>query len=448
MAARLYNGAMAIDICIRGSGVVGKTLALLLARKRIRVGLVQSPVPVHSAATAQADIRAFALNAASRAALTGLRAWPQQACAVQHIRVQGDRDDSPPDADASADTHADTHIRATKSARTNAGAGRVQFDAASLQAEALAWIVDAAALETLLDTAVSFAPDITLLSAPQPAVLTVICEGARSASRQIAGVEFTQTAYDQTAIAAVVQTSAPHQSTAWQWMQGGEVCALLPRQASLDQTSPGQAGNFVALVWSVQTEHAAQLMALDDAQFCAQLQQACDHMLGTMTLASHRATWPLQLAQAQRWVGTGLAAAAGNAADNTAAWALAGDAAHAVHPLAGQGLNLGLGDAIGLATVLSNKEYFRSFGDMRLLRRYERARQGEAAALRLATDGLQRLFAHTDPRVRALRNWGMRGFDALAPVKALVMRRAMGGSAGGSMGGSMGGGGHGLSGNI
>ena len=435
---------MAIDICIRGSGVVGKTLALLLARKRIRVGLVQSPVPVHSAATAQADIRAFALNAASRAALTDLRAWPQQACAVQHIRVQGDRDDSPPDADASADASADpgadAHMGSTKSAHTNAGAGRVQFDAASLQAEALAWIVDATALETLLDTAVSFAPDITLLSAPQPAALTVICEGARSASRQIAGVEFTQTAYDQTAIAAVVQTSAPHQSTAWQWMQGGEVCALLPRQASLDQTSPGQAGNFVALVWSVQTEHATQLMALDDAQFCAQLQQACDHTLGTMTLASHRAMWPLQLAQAQRWVGTGLAAAAGNAADNTAAWALAGDAAHAVHPLAGQGLNLGLGDAIELARVLSNKEYFRSYGDMRLLRRYERARQGEAAALRLATDGLQRLFAHTDPRVRALRNWGMRGFDALAPVKALVMRRAMGGSVGG--------GSHALNGNI
>ena len=412
---------MAIDICIRGSGVVGKTLALLLARRRIRVGLVQSPHP----AAAQGDIRAFALNAASRAMLTDLRAWPQQACAVQHICVQGDRDDHP--TSSSANLGVDESATATQSITQRASAGQVQFDAASLGAEALAWIVDASALEQMLDTAVSFAPDITVLSAPQSAALTVICEGARSASRQALGVQFDQTAYDQTAIAAVVHTSAPHQSTAWQWMQGGEVCALLPRQAEPRQAAPGQAGNFVALVWSVQHDHAAQLMALDDTQFCAQLQQACGNALGTMSLASQRATWPLQLAQAQRWVGTGLLAGAGQSADSTAAWALAGDAAHAVHPLAGQGLNLGLGDALELATVLAGKEYFRSYGDMRLLRRYERARQGEAAALRMATDGLQRLFAHTDPRVRSLRNWGMRGFDVLAPVKALVMRRAMGG---------------------
>lgn len=417
---------MAIDVCIRGAGVVGKTLALLLARRRIRVGLVQSPHP----ADAQGDIRAFALNAASRAVLTDLRAWPQQACAVQHIRVQGDRDDSQPSGNGETGESAG----ATQSIAKSASTAQVQFDAASLGAEALAWIVDASALEQLLDTAVSFAPDITVLSAPQPAALTVICEGARSASRQAAGAQFNQTAYDQTAIAAVVQTSAPHQSTAWQWMQGGEVCALLPRQAGAVQSIPGESGNFVALVWSVQHEHAAQLMALDDAQFCAQLQQACGNALGTMTLASHRATWPLQLAQAQRWVGTGLAAVAGHSADSTAAWALAGDAAHAVHPLAGQGLNLGLGDALELATVLAGKEYFRSYGDMRLLRRYERARQGEAAALRLATDGLQRLFAHTDPRVRSLRNWGMRGFDLLAPVKALVMRRAIGTGMGAGMG--------------
>jgi 2-polyprenyl-6-methoxyphenol hydroxylase-like FAD-dependent oxidoreductase len=431
---------MAIDVCIRGAGVVGKTLALLLARRRIRVGLVQSPHP----AGAQGDIRAFALNAASRTVLTDLRAWPQKACAVQHIRVQGDRDDSQPSGNGDADESAS----ATQSIAKRASTAQVQFDAASLGAEALAWIVDASALEQLLDTAVSFAPDITVLSAPQPAALTVICEGARSASRQAAGAQFNQTAYDQTAIAAVVQTSAPHQSTAWQWMQGGEVCALLPRQAGAVHSTPGESGNFVALVWSVQHEHAAQLMALDEAQFCAQLQQACDNTLGTMTLASHRATWPLQLAQAQRWVGTGLAAGAGQSADSTAAWALAGDAAHAVHPLAGQGLNLGLGDALELATVLAGKEYFRSYGDMRLLRRYERARQGEAAALRLATDGLQRLFAHTDPRVRSLRNWGMRGFDLLAPVKALVMRCAMGGGMGSAAAKGMGGSSASLGGNV
>jgi 2-polyprenyl-6-methoxyphenol hydroxylase-like FAD-dependent oxidoreductase len=397
---------MAVDVCIRGAGVVGKALALLLARSRIRVGLVQAPPP----ASAQPDIRAFALNAASHALLSSLRAWPQDVCAVQHMQVHGDG--------------------------TGASAGLVQFDASAMGTEALAWIVDASALEERLQTAVSFTPEITLLSAPEPAALTVICEGRTSASRDAAGLVYDQTAYDQTAIAATLHTALPHQATARQWMQGGEVCALLPR--STGQQINADSGNSVALVWSVQHEHAQQLLALDDAQFCAALQLACGNALGPMRLTSHRAAWPLYVAQASRWVGNGLGAGPGGLGAGSggqahmpqAAWALAGDAAHAVHPLAGQGLNLGLGDAAELASVLAGKEYFRSYGDMRLLRRYERARKGDAAALRVATDGLQRLFALDDERARSLRNWGMRGFEALAPVKSAVMRRAMGGRVG------------------
>jgi ubiquinone biosynthesis UbiH/UbiF/VisC/COQ6 family hydroxylase len=386
---------MAVDVCIRGAGVVGKALALLLARARIRVGLVQAPPPV----SAQPDIRAFALNAASQALLSSLRAWPEGACPVQHMQVHGDG--------------------------TGASAGLVQFDASAMGTEALAWIVDASALEERLHTAVSFAPEITLLSAPEPAALTVICEGRTSASRDAAGLGYDQTAYDQTAIAATLHTALPHQATARQWMQGGEVCALLPRNTV--QQINADTGNSVALVWSVQHEHAQQLLALDEAQFCAALQLACGNALGPMRLTSHRAAWPLYVAQASHWVGNGLVSGpSGQASMPQAAWALAGDAAHAVHPLAGQGLNLGLGDAAELASVLAGKEYFRSYGDMRLLRRYERARKGDAAALRVATDGLQRLFALDDERARSLRNWGMRGFEALAPVKSAVMRRAMG----------------------
>jgi 2-polyprenyl-6-methoxyphenol hydroxylase-like FAD-dependent oxidoreductase len=397
--AAFYNPPMAIDVCIRGAGVVGKALALLLAQARIRVGLVQAaPQP-----GAQADIRAFALNAASQNLLTSLRAWPLQACAVQRMRVQGD------------------------------AGGLVQFDATAMGADALAWIVDASPLEQRLQAAVSFAPEITLLSAPEPATLTVICEGRTSSTLQAmgsaAGLAFDSAAYDQTAIAAHVALGQPHQATAWQWMQGGEVCALLPRAVAHALAGPeaptapdnASAGNSVALVWSVHHDHAKQLLAMDDAQFCAQLQLACGGAAwGAMRLTSPRTAWPLHLAQASHWVGTGLAG------QPLAAWALAGDAAHAVHPLAGQGLNLGLGDAATLAKVLAGKEYFRSFGDLRLLRRYERARKGDAGALRLATDGLQRLFAVDDERLRSLRNWGMNGFDALAPVKAAVMRQAMG----------------------
>jgi ubiquinone biosynthesis UbiH/UbiF/VisC/COQ6 family hydroxylase len=310
---------------------------------------------------------------------------------VQHMWVQGD------------------------GAGTNAGT--VQFDAANLGTEALAWIVDGSALEQRLQTAVSFAPEITLLSAPEPAALTVICEGRASASREATGLAYEQVAYEQTAIAATLHVDLPHQATARQWMQGGEVCALLPRSTAPEINTTS--GNSVALVWSVHHEHAQQLLAMDEAQFCAALQLACGQALGPMRLTSQRAAWPLHLAQASRWVGTGLGAQNG-------AWALAGDAAHSVHPLAGQGLNLGLGDAAALAQVLAGKEYFRSYGDMRLLRRYERARKGDAAALRVATDGLQRLFAMDDERARTLRNWGMRGFEALGPLKSAVMRRAMG----------------------
>jgi 2-polyprenyl-6-methoxyphenol hydroxylase-like FAD-dependent oxidoreductase len=377
---------------------VGKSLALLLARSRMRVGLVQAAARQQTPEQAQPDIRAFALNAASRQLLQDLRAWPAQACAVQHMRVQGDDASDSPQASAQPSV--------------------VQFDASASGCEALTWIVDASKLEQQLHTAVQFTPAITLLHQPENAALTVLCEGKHSATRQAVGVQFTQTSYGQTAIAATLRTQLPHQNTAWQWMRGsdhdGEVCALLPKHSAPD------GGNFVGLVWSVSDERAQYLLALDDLQFCSALQQACGQALGTLQLTSHRAAWPLHVAQASRWIGTGLPEMP------HAAWALAGDAAHVVHPLAGQGLNLGLVDAAELARLLGNKEYFRSYGDMRLLRRYERARQADAAVLRMATDGLQRLFALPDERVRSLRNWGMRRFDALSPIKAMVMRRAMG----------------------
>jgi 2-polyprenyl-6-methoxyphenol hydroxylase-like FAD-dependent oxidoreductase len=180
------------------------------------------------------------------------------------------------------------------------------------------------------------------------------------------------------------------------------------------------------LVWSVSQDHAQHLLALDDVAFCAALQNVCGNALGSMQLASARASWPLQVSSALRWVGHQTGSAQADGKGGIGAWALAGDAAHTVHPLAGQGLNLGLADVAALASILKDKEYFRSYGDARLLRRYERARKADAALLRAATDGLQRLFAFDDSRVQALRNWGMMGFEKLAPLKAAVMRRAMG----------------------
>jgi 2-polyprenyl-6-methoxyphenol hydroxylase-like FAD-dependent oxidoreductase len=364
--------AAPLDVCIRGAGMVGRTLALLLARDRLRVGLVDTP----PAAPPQSDVRAYALNARSRDLLLRLRAWPdeQHATAVQAMDVRGD------------------------------DGGRVRFAAGDEDVEALAWIVDVEPLLARLGEAVRFQPQVEVLPQPRPAALTVVCEGRTSATRDEFGVNFDVTSYPQRAIAARLECEKPHGGVAHQWFEEGNVLALLPLG--------GAQGNSVALVWSVQEPRADELLALSAEDFCARLAACSGSELGRMTLATERMAWPLQRAQADRWCGPG--------------WVLAGDAAHNVHPLAGQGLNLGLADAEKLAQVLHEREYWRSPGDVKLLRRYERSRKMDVLAMAWTTDGLQQLFAQPAEPWALLRNWGMRGFDHSGPVKRWVVRQAMG----------------------
>ena len=369
--------ALPPEVCIRGAGIVGRTLALLLARERIRVALVAPP-----ADAAREDVRAYALNAASRSLLESLRAWPDtvHATAVRGMQVSGDE------------------------------GGRVEFSAAQQQVDALAWIVDVPALERQLADAVRFQPQIEVVDAPVSAALTVVCEGKASATREALGVSYEVTRYPQQAIAARLDTERGHDGIARQWFDArGDVLALLPLG--------GADGRSVALVWSVDQFRAPDLMAQDDDAFAAAVREASHDALGALTLRSERAVWPLQRAMADRWTGR---------LPDGKAWALAGDAAHTVHPLAGQGLNLGLADVAALAGVLKDRDYWRSVGDARLLRRYERARRTDVLSMSLVTDGLQQLFAHgTDP-LPALRNWGMRGFDRTRLTKTWIARQAMG----------------------
>jgi 2-polyprenyl-6-methoxyphenol hydroxylase-like FAD-dependent oxidoreductase len=368
----------AFDVCIRGAGIVGQTLALLLARERLRVALV-GPVQVPEAPAN--DVRAYALNAASRALIESVRAWPpvHQATAVRTMRIE------------------------------NAGGAQVEFSADALAVPALTWIVDVPALESLLSQAVGFQPLIERVSAPQSATLTVVCEGKSSESRAEFGVDFPAKPYFQTAIATRIACARPHGQVAWQWIAGGEILAFLP----LD----GEQGNSMAVVWSVATERARDLLALPAQEFAQQLQAASHDALGSVSVSCERSAWPLVSAQAQRWVGQ---------LPGGAAWALAGDAAHAVHPLAGQGLNLGLADVAELVRVLHQREYWRSVSDQKLLRRYERARAGALRVMGSAMDGLQQMLTREDAPVQALRSWGMRGFDSSGPIKRWVAQRAMG----------------------
>jgi len=361
-----------LDVCIRGAGIVGRTLALLLARDRLRVGLVDVP----PASPPPHDVRAYALNAASRDLLLRLRAWPdeQHATPVTAMDVRGDE------------------------------GGRVRFTASQEGVEALAWIVDVEPLLARLAEAVRFQPQVELLPEARTAALTVVCEGRASATREEFGVNFDSTSYPQRAIAARLECEKPHGGVAHQWFDDGHVLALLPLG--------GPQGNSVALVWSVQEPRADELLGLAPADFATRLEACSGHHLGRMTLLTERMAWPLQRAQADRWCGPG--------------WVLAGDAAHNVHPLAGQGLNLGLADAEKLAQVLHEREYWRSLGDLKLLRRYERSRKMDVLAMAWTTDGLQQLFAQPAEAWSLLRNWGMRGFDHSGPVKRWVVRQAMG----------------------
>ena len=364
--------APALDVCIRGAGIVGRTLALLLARARLRVGLVSQSMP---AAGGASDVRAYALNAASKNLLESVRAWPDAEHATPVLGMQVHGDDG----------------------------GEVHFEPQSQYAPALAWIVDVQALQERLADALRYQP-VEWLDAAQPAALTAVCEGKASATRAEFGVEFDVTPYRQQAIAARLDCEKPHGQIARQWFAAGEILAFLPLG--------GAGGNSVAVVWSVQEPRAPQLLALDASAFEAQLEAASHQALGKLTLASDRAAWPLQLARADRWCGPG--------------WVLAGDAAHTVHPLAGQGLNLGLADAGELAQALHQREYWRSAGDAKLLRRYERARKADVLAMGTATDGLQQLFAWQAQPWSLLRNWGMTGFDRSGPLKEWVARQAMG----------------------
>ncbi|RYF31310.1 MAG: ubiquinone biosynthesis protein UbiH [Comamonadaceae bacterium] len=374
--------ALPPEVCIRGAGIVGRTLALLLARERTRVALVMPPAGTDAT---REDVRAYALNAASRTLLESLRAWPDAAHAttVREMRVNGDE------------------------------GGRVQFSAAGQKVDALAWIVDVPALEQRLADAVRFQPGIEVVFEPVPAALTVVCEGKASATRDALGVRYDVTRYPQHALAARLEAERPHDEVARQWFNDkGEVLALLPLG--------GAGSRSLALVWSVDQFRAPGLLAQGADDFTAAVREASHDALGALTLTSERAAWPLARAIADRWTGQMPNAAAGQS------WALAGDAAHTVHPLAGQGLNLGLADAAALADVLKQRDYWRSVGDARLLRRYERARRADVLSMSLATDGLQQLFAHgTDP-LPALRNWGMRGFDRTRLLKQWIAKQAMG----------------------
>ena len=366
----------AFDVQVVGAGIVGKCLALALARQGLDIALLERPRPQPAAP----DIRAYALNAASVALLRALKVWdalpPHAATPVYEMQVQGDVPGS-----------------------------ALDFSAWEQRVGELAWITDAARLEHALDEALRYAPRVKTGPTAGAATLTAYCEGASSSSRAALGVEFEQREYGQIAIAARLVSTRAHGGVARQWFRAPDVLALLPFDAP-------QPGSSLALVWSMPTGRAEELMDAAPADFERALGDATGGAAGQLELASVRAAWPLRLGRAQRWSGPG--------------WVLLGDAAHVVHPLAGQGLNLGLADVAALVGVIAERESWRSLDDERLLRRYVAARAASTWAMGEVTDGLVRLFSHESPALRELRNRGLNLVNRLTPVKRWLTSQALG----------------------
>ena len=371
-----------VDVLVRGAGIVGQSLALSLARLGLQVGL-RPEEPRAKADPAAPDVRAYALNASSVALLKSLKVWDalpaHAATPVYDMHVQGD-----------------------------AEGAAIAFSAWEQRSGELAWIVDAPVLERELGAALRFSPHVHVLSAAQAdhvkADLVALCEGKASATRAALGVRFERHDYGHSAIAARLVASTPHQGTARQWFRAPDVLALLPFDAPEPQRS-------YALVWSLPRERCAELMALSDEDFAAALMAATRGEAGELKLASARAEWPLAIAQASAWSGPG--------------WVLLGDAAHLVHPLAGQGLNLGLADVAALTRVVESREPWRPLSDEKLLRRYVRARALPTWAMGRVTDGLLQIFSHEAPAARELRNRGLGLVNRLTPIKRWLTARAL-----------------------
>ena len=373
------------DVEIRGGGVVGKALALALSHQGFEVSLVGRANTAAEAAKAP-DVRAYALNASSRRLLQRLKVWdalPKSTVTPVHeMRVAGD-----------------------------APGSQLTFSSWQQGVDALAWIVETQALEQVLDVATQFAPNVLQVTPPPErlgktsARLLAVCEGKASLTRARLDVPITKDRYGQRAIAARLSTEFAHGGTAHQWFASPDVLALLPMDGDQD-------GRTVALVWSVEEARAEQLLNLSPSEFEDALLQASGGALGKLTMASDRFDWRLERTSVEQWCGPG--------------WVLVGDAAHGVHPLAGQGLNLGLADVASLTRVLSEREPWRALGDEKLLRRYARERAAPTWIMSQGIDALWQLFAARNAGAMELRNRGLSLLNQLPPLKRLLAGQAFG----------------------
>lgn len=386
---------MSHQIVVCGAGIVGLSTALALARRGQRVAVLAPRSSVPAADPNHFHPRVYAISPASQRFLADLGVWDAMPAArlmpVQAMEIHGDAD------------------------------GQVNLNAWQAALPQLAWIVESGEIERVLIQAVRMfgipwledrctgyqdgAVD-TESGARIQAELFVGADGAASPLRTAAGLKHDAVSYNDTGLVVHLDAEHAHHGTAIQWFRDDGVLALLPLPDTAD-------GPQVSMVWSMRSELAQALLALPADEQSARLEtllaDASEGRLGRLKVRSKLHGFPLTLERAQM-VAPGIA--------------LAGDAAHRLHPLAGQGLNLGLGDVEALARTVAGREPYRSAGDIRVLHRYQRARAEPVLAMRLATDGLHKLFAsHATPLVW-LRNAGMHWVEKTPLIKRRLIAGA------------------------
>lgn len=406
------------DVVIVGGGMVGASLACALADSGLRLAVLDSqPIAASAGSSARPaeepafDPRVSAITPASQQFLHEIGAW--DAIAAQRL--------SP---------YTDMHVW------DGDGTGSIHFAAADVHAELLGHIIENSVILTALrqrlgGNNITLLAPVTLTSltppdsaSPEALVrieladgrclstrLLVAADGANSTVRELAGFQTREWDYQHHAIVTTVRTALPHRQTAIQRFMDAGVLAFLPLRTNPEEGVEEQ--RHCSIVWSVLPEVAQELMALDDTAFARELQAAIENRLGTIESVDKRSSFPLRQRHAHSYVQQGIA--------------LIGDAAHTIHPLAGQGVNLGLQDASVLAAeILQALNKGRDFADLRTLRRYQRRRIGHNLGMMWMMEGFKRLFAEQPLAVRWLRNAGMAGLDRTVLLKNQIMRSAMG----------------------
>ena len=386
------------DVIVVGAGMVGAALALALGRHGFTVALVDARAPQLEWPQEGYDIRVSAITRASQQVFESLDAWSL----MQAERISPYRDMHVWDA---------------------GGDGVIHFDSAEIGEPDLGHIIENRVIVKGLHRRLAEEKNVTpfwpmqstslSLNAPHArlcledgteleARLLIGADGARSWVRRQAGISVIGWDYDQVALVTWVKPEKFHQETAWQRFLTAGPLAFLPLTEG-----------YCSIVWSTSPTHAAQLQAMEPDRFAQELQAAFENKLGSIEAVGPRAMFPLRSFETQHYMLPRLA--------------LVGDAAHTIHPLAGQGVNLGLADVTSLVQVLTDaQQQQRDIGSEKTLRRYERWRRADNRSMLIAMDGFKRLFSTDQSLLRWVRNLGLNLTDRSLPIKRLIMQQALG----------------------